>query len=104
VPATCDHAADPVEALARALRAAEGSSRGWHDAAGRLAARVAALQPSAAILWLAEEDESSVWHVPAMRRTLAQCGVPSLVMTRRDWSAGDGAAAEIADFLRELAR
>jgi hypothetical protein len=99
-----DASADPVTVLADALRAGEGSSRSWHDAVDRLADRIAIVRPAAAVLWLAEEDESSVWHVPPMRRLLADRGVPALVLTRRDWRAADGVTAEIATFLKEIGR
>jgi hypothetical protein len=100
-PAGLAGGTDPAEAIAQGLRAAGGSPRGSQDAAGRLAAGLATQSPAAAIIWLVEEDESKVWQLPAMLRTLKDAGVPTLAMTRRDARAGDGATAEIQSFLKE---
>ena len=43
-----------------------------------------------------------VWDVPGVRETLAEAGVPLLLMTRRDEAARDGAPAEVRAFLEGL--
>lgn len=92
----------PVEAIVDQLYATQGGPRGFYDSASRIAQHAADAGSSAAILWYTEEEEALVWHLPAQRRALEQAGVPSLVLTRRDWMARDGVDIEIENFLKEL--
>ncbi|MGV3512301.1 MAG: hypothetical protein ACO1OX_09895 [Novosphingobium sp.] len=94
---------EPFAALARQLHARRLDSRGFFDRSGALTEAVAASAAKAAILWLIEEDDTTVWHLPAMRATLEAQGLPVLVATRRDWSCRDGIDAEIAAFLAGVA-
>jgi len=93
---------DPFAAVARQLHAAPHGSRAFFDRAAAVVAEAQAAQAKAALLWFAEEDEARIWHLPAQRDALARVGVPTLILTRRDWRAHDGAAEEIASFLKEL--
>jgi hypothetical protein len=92
---------DPCAAIARQLHGAAQGSRAFRDHAGALMAQAQDVRASAAILWFAEEDEARIWHLPAQRDALAQADVPTLILTRRDWRANDGAGEEIAAFLTE---
>ena len=92
---------DPCAAIARQRHDAAQGSRAFRDHASALVAQAQQARASAAILWFAEEDEARIWHLPAQRDALAQANVSTLILTRRDWRADDGAAAEIADFLKE---
>lgn len=90
-------------AIARQINASAIGPRAFVDRAEMLRARVAATSAQAAVLWYAEQEEGEVWHLPSLRRTLDEAGVPTLVLTRRQWSADHEAAAQISAFLREVA-
>lgn len=92
----------PALALARHLHARQSGSRSFADPATRLRTSIAACDAAAVVLWRIEEEEAQCWHLPAEREALDEAGVPSLVLTRRDWLARDGAADEITAFLSEL--
>ena len=70
----------------------------------RILGRIETLGAAAAVLWQTEEDEAEAWHLPAQRAALDSAAVPSLILTRRDWLARDGAAEEISVFLGGTAR
>jgi hypothetical protein len=93
---------DPAQAIARGMHARQSGSRSFADPETRLRATIDACRASAVVLWRIEEEEAQCWHLPAERRALDEAGVPALVLTRRDWLARDGAAAEIAAFLSEI--
>lgn len=95
---------DPAAAIGRQLFAERFGPRAFFDRTKALKARVQATHARAAILWLAEEDEVSVWHLPEQRRTLEALAVPALILTRCDWHANDGIDARIAEFLKDLPR
>ncbi len=94
---------DPFETLARQVHASPHGPRAFVDSGARLLGQIEALDAAAAVLWQIEEDEAQAWHLPAQRAALEQAGIPSLVLTRRDWLARDGAADEIDAFLSEIA-
>ncbi|MFY7834780.1 MAG: hypothetical protein ACOVQ0_00680 [Novosphingobium sp.] len=95
-----DEDGDPFAALARQINARQIDTRGFFDRAGSLVQQARVVDAKAAVLWLIEEDDTTVWHLPAMRDALEGAGVPVLVATRRDWSCRDGIDAEIAAFLQ----
>lgn len=97
-----DEGGDPFAALARQIHARHIDTRGFFDRAGSLAQQARNVGAKAAVLWLIEEDDTTVWHLPAMRDALEGAGVPVLVATRRDWSCRDGIDAEIAAFLEGI--
>ncbi|HWU04710.1 MAG TPA: hypothetical protein VN222_18375 [Novosphingobium sp.] len=94
---------DPAAAIAAQLHASPAGPRGFYDRGAALLADVARHRAAAAILWFAEEEEALGWHLPAQIRALSEAGVPHLVLTRRDWRAGDGVADEISTFLKGVA-
>lgn len=98
-----DEGSEPFAALARQLHARRVDTRGFFDRSGALTEAAAASAAKAAILWLIEEDDTTVWHLPAMRAALEAQGLPVLVATRRDWSCCDGIDAEISAFLAGVA-
>jgi hypothetical protein len=100
--AVVDVDGDPVSALARQLHADPAGPRSFADAGAVLSQAIAETSAEAVVLWQIEEDEAQAWHLPAQRAALAREGLPSLVMTRRDWLARDGAACETATFLQGL--
>jgi hypothetical protein len=95
---------DPFAALGRQVHVSPDTPRAFVDAGAQLRAEIAACAPQAVIMWQIEEDESQAWHLPAQRAALAASGLPTLVMTRRDWLARDGAADEIGAFLQGIAQ
>lgn len=95
-----DEDGDPFAALARQINARQIDTRGFFDRAGSLVQQARVVDAKAAVLWLIEEDDTTVWHLPAMRDALEGAGVPVLATTRRDWSCRDGIDAEIAAFLQ----
>lgn len=101
-PLIAEDTSDPAAAIGEQLHAAPIGPRSFADPAQELLARIKAVDAQAAIIWRIEEDEAQAWHLPAQRRALAETGVPSLILTRRDWQAKDGAAEEIADFLQSV--
>lgn len=94
-----DETGDPFAALARQLNARHLDTRGFSDRSARLVQQARDVGAKAALLWLIEEDDTSVWHLPALRAALTREGLPVQVATRRDWSCGDGIDGEIAAFL-----
>lgn len=97
-----DETGDPFAALARQIHARHLDTRGFYDRAGALAQQARAVKAKAALLWLIEEDDTTVWHLPALRAGLEGMDLPVHVATRRDWSCRDGIDAEIAAFLQGL--
>lgn len=93
---------DPAAAIGRQLFAERFGPRAFFDRGAALKARVQAANACAAVLWYAEEDEVSVWHLPQDRRTLETLGIPVLALTRCDWRATDGIDAQITNFLKDL--
>jgi len=96
-------AGDPLSALARQLHSDPAGPRSFADPGAALLEAIAETGAEAVVLWQIEEDEAQAWHLPAQRAALARQGLPSLIMTRRDWLARDGAQDEIAAFLTGLA-
>lgn len=96
--------ADPLVLLGRTMHQSRMGARSFHARAGDLAGRATAAGAKAAVLWYAEEDEAEVWNLPAQKAALAALAIPTLVLTRRSWRADDGAAEEIAQFLKEFDR
>lgn len=92
---------DPFAALGRQLHDSAHGPRSFADARKALTESIAASAAQSVVLWRIEEDEAQCWQLPSEREALAAAGVPSLVLTRRDWRARDGAPEEIADFLRK---
>ncbi|MXO58432.1 hypothetical protein GRI89_02575 [Altererythrobacter salegens] len=90
---------DPFETLARQVHVSPHGPRAFIDAGANLISQIEVLGAAAAVLWQIEEDEAQAWHLPAQRAALERAGIPSLVLTRRDWLARDGAAEEIVAFL-----
>ncbi|MFV0643938.1 MAG: hypothetical protein ACK5NN_05480 [Sphingomonadaceae bacterium] len=94
---------DPFALLASSLHSSTLISRSFSEPAVSLKSRLGKGAVKAAVLWCSEDDEAIVWHVPAMQQVLAEAGVPTLVLTRRDWAGQDGAVQEIEAFTRENA-
>ncbi|AKH41508.1 hypothetical protein FHS61_001996 [Altererythrobacter atlanticus] len=90
---------DPARAVGSVLHARGDGPRSFSDPARHLAAEIERRGASAVIHWRIEEDEAQTWHLPAERRVLEASGLPSLVLTRRDWLCRDGAVDEIGAFL-----
>lgn len=97
-----DQSGDPFAALARQLHARHLDTRGFYNRTAALRDQALAEGAKAAVLWLIEEDDTTVWHLPAMRAGLEDMGLPVLVATRRDWSCRDGINTEIAAFLEGI--
>ena len=95
---------DPLAALALQVHDDPEGPRSFADAGAALGGAVAASSAAAVVLWQIEEDEAQAWHLPAQRAALDSAAVPSLILTRRDWLARDGAAEEISVFLGGTAR
>lgn len=95
-----DTKGDPAEAIGRHVHAL--GAVGFAEPGARLVADARRARVDAVVLWLTEEEEGRVWHVPAQRAALAAAGLPALVMTRRRWDCGDGAGEEIVAFLEGL--
>jgi hypothetical protein len=93
--------ADPCEAIARQRRAAPLGPRSFEAAGLRLLQVARDVRAEAVVLWLSKDDEARAWHVPAQRAALAAAGLPALILTARRDDAGDGAVAEITNFLGE---
>jgi hypothetical protein len=87
---------DPAAAIGRQVHARRITGSSPTEPAAQAAAR-------AAVLWYTEEDEARIWLLPPLRARLAEAGVPTLVMTRRDERGDDGAVTEIRLFLEGVA-
>ena len=93
---------DPAVAIGRQVHARQNAARGFGDLTARPGASAERPGARAAVLWHPEEDEARIWAVPRVRQALADAGVPTLVLSRRDERGGDGAPAEIEAFLKGL--
>lgn len=98
-PCVEEQTGNPFAAVARHMHARQTGPRGFFDRAAAVAELARATGSDAALLWLIEEDDTTVWHLPAMRSALEQAGLPLLVATRRDWRCNDGITDELAEFL-----
>jgi hypothetical protein len=92
---------EPLRAVADSIYARTTGARTFSDRGQRLVAAARDAQADAVLLWLIEEEESEVWHVPAQRAALAAAGIPALVLTRRAWL--DDISGELTHFLKERA-
>lgn len=97
-----DETGDPFAALARHIHARPLDTRGFHDRAAALVEQARDIGARAALFWLIEEDDTSVWQLPGLRAALESEGLPVMVATRRDWSCRDGIDGELAAFLRGI--
>jgi hypothetical protein len=95
---------DPFAAVAAQLHGHAQGGRGFYDRAAALTDAVAQTGAAAVVLWFAEEDEARIWHLPAQRKALEAADIPALVLTRRDWRATGGEAAEIDAFLKGISQ
>lgn len=95
---------DPFIAVGTRLHESRFGPRSFADPAAALVSAAKRVKADAVILWLIEQEESIVWHVPPQCAALAQADLPALVMTRRAWSAADGAVEEIGAWLTGLGR
>lgn len=102
-PPVAEGSGEPALALARQIRA-RPSVRSFGDPATAIAERIAPARPSCGIFWLSEDDETTGWHLLAMRRPFDEAGIPLLVLTRRDPALKDGVEEEIAAFVQEHSR
>lgn len=93
---------DPYAAIAEQVYAQVTSTRSFADRAIWLVDEARRAKADAVLLWLVEEEEALVWHLPAQKRALEAAGLPCLALSRRRWDAGDGAAEVIATFLEGL--
>ncbi|MDA8347622.1 MAG: 2-hydroxyacyl-CoA dehydratase family protein [Pseudomonadota bacterium] len=96
------HGPDPLPVLARHHHELDCGARSFGDRVALLARRVSEARADGAVVWLIEEDEASVWQLPAMAAALAAARVPLLSMTRRRWDARDGTLEQIEAFVRRL--
>jgi hypothetical protein len=94
--------ADVLAALAHHHHMLEFGPRATRPVAERLTAQLLGSRADAAILWLIDQDEALAWDVPAVQQTMAALNRPLLCLTRRQWGADDGAAAEIIRFVAQL--
>jgi hypothetical protein len=91
-----------AERIGRHIHDSEIGPRSFHSRASRLLEVARRSRASAAVFWLAEEDEAIAWDLASSRRALQDSGLPHLVLTRRKWGYSDAPGAEITDFLEGL--
>lgn len=94
--------ADPAAAIGAQAHNLVIGARSFANRADWLVLEARRARADAVVLWLVEQEEALVWHVPAQKRALDAAGIPALVMTRRRWDGDDCAALEIDDFIGEL--
>ena len=90
---------DPFEAVGRNAMTPAFNARSFTDPAGALLDAARRAKADAVILWLVEQEESIVWHIPPQVAAMAKAGIPMLVLTRRRWDGSDDVATEIAAWL-----
>ena len=103
-PAVAEATGDPAAALGAQLHARRQGARSFVDPATFVHDLVVASGARAVVLWRIEEDEAQTWQFPAEQHTLASLALPTLVLTRTDWLARDGAPAAISEFLAGVAQ
>lgn len=94
-----DIGTDPFDAIAHQARSACFNSRSFADPAGGLVDAARRANADTVILWLIEQEESIVWHIPPQVAAMKQAGIPMLVLTRRRWDGNDGLAVEVGAWL-----
>lgn len=92
---------DPVCTIADAILGRMSGARTFGNRGERLVMSAREARADAVLLWLIEEEESEVWHVPVQREALAAAGIPVLVLTRRAWL--DDISGELSHFLKARA-
>jgi hypothetical protein len=93
---------DPFVAIGRRAHETGFGSRSFADPAAGLVGAARRACADAVILWMIEEEESIVWHVPSQVAAMEQAGIPLLVLTRRRWTGDDGAPSEMVARLKEV--
>jgi benzoyl-CoA reductase/2-hydroxyglutaryl-CoA dehydratase subunit BcrC/BadD/HgdB len=93
---------DGLSAIARHYGENPFGPRSFEERAAAMMARVHASHIDAVILWVIEEEESLVWHVPALKQAAAGEEVPLLQLTRKRWNGQDGVFEEIQHFIHRL--
>lgn len=93
---------DPAASIGAQAHDLVIGARSFANRADWLVTEARRARADAVVLWLVEQEEALVWHVPAQKRALDAAGIPALVMTRRRWDGNDGAASEIAEFIGGL--
>jgi hypothetical protein len=93
---------DPIAAVGKQVYAEQTGPRAFVNRSEWIVREVQRVGAKAVVLWFIEEDEAQIWHLPAQRKALEAAGVPTLVLTRCNMRANDGADAKIGAFLKGL--
>jgi len=97
-----DNSDDPLRSLAAHYHELPYGPRAFADRAADIAQQVGRCRAQGVILWVIEEDESMVWDLPGITRTLGDARVPLLALSRRRWDARDDTGERIAAFVASL--
>jgi hypothetical protein len=92
----------PAAAIGRQIYDERTGARAFYDRTKAILENVRKHAAKAVVLWYIEEDEAQIWHLPELRKSLANASLPILVLTRCDWRFNDEAGSRIATFLKEL--
>jgi hypothetical protein len=94
----------PAARIALQLQAPRFGPRSFADPAIAIVEEARRVRAEAVVLWLIEQEESIVWHVPAQVAALKGAGLPVLILSRRRWDGADGAGEEMASWLEGSTR
>jgi hypothetical protein len=93
---------EPIEALSRHYQTLPYGPRIFGNRAAELVRRAVACHADGVIFWLSEQDDSLVWHTPAVLGVLRSASLPLLSLTRRQWEGDDETMASIRAFTSRL--
>ena len=93
----------PSLSIARALVTRSIGPRSFIDRPSWILREARQARAQAVVLWLTREEEALAWHVPGLRRALAEADLPVLVLSSARWQGDDGAPEAIAQFCRSVA-
>lgn len=102
--ATVLESGDPAAAIAAQVHQQIAGSRSFANHAAWVVDEARRVNAGAVLIWLIEQEEALVWHAPPQEKALAEAGIPCLSLSRRRWDAADGAADEIASFIKGLGK
>ncbi len=93
---------DTFDSLADHYRNSPLGSRAWVDRTSLLMSVCKRARANGVIIWLLEHEDALIWDLPAQLSALAAAKLPVLALTRRQWSAEDGALDEIRAFTERI--
>ena len=91
-----------IESLADEFQARRNPVLAMRESGRWIADCARAAGADAAVLWLMEEDESLPWEIARQMRSLDAAGIPTLLLSRRPWTADASSLDSVRGFVSGL--